>query len=311
MRTFTDSFGVETKQNAPEHTTNRPTFRTNPRMEDPNMSIEHGASTTDRASAFADINVTQSYRKYLEPYIFQPWAERLVDFARLEAGHTVLDVASGTGVVARAAARIVGASGRIVASDISPVMVAEIANHGSDGAPIDVLLCSAADLRVEDHSFDRVMCQQGLPFIPDRASAVSEMRRAVRSGGMVVVAVFLCGHRCEPFETYLEVLRDHGVEPPFPNAYDTNSYVMSEDDVRGIFEKAGFRETDVCTEQIEVSWPDAGSATVGLFGTPFGAAVSKLEPSAARQVVEEIAKRFGGSEPVTRISKAVFTRAVA
>ncbi|MFZ1081517.1 MAG: methyltransferase domain-containing protein [Candidatus Kryptoniota bacterium] len=278
------------------------------------MSIEYSeysTSRSDRASAFRDFNVPQNYHKYLEPYIFQPWAERLIGFARLEVGHTVLDVASGTGAVARAAARRVGVFGRVVASDISPAMVAAIVNYGSDGAPIETLECPATRLSVQDHSFDRVLCQQGLPFIPDRIGAIHEMRRAVRDGGVVCVVVFACEHRCEPFETYLEVLRDRGISPPFPNAYDTNSYVMSESDVMGVFEKAGFSEIDVCTEQIEISWPDAGTAAAGISGTPFGAVISRLEASFQQDVVEEIAKRFGSNKPVTRISKSVLARAVA
>jgi len=273
------------------------------------MSTEYKTDRSGRASAFTDLNIPQNYHKYLEPYIFQPWAERLLDFADLKSGQTVLDVASGTGAVARAAARRLGPYGRVVASDISPVMVATIITHGSDGAPIDTLECQATSLTVQDHSFDMVLCQQGLPFIPERARAIREMRRAVRDGGVVCVAVFSCDFRCEPFETYLEILRDRGVPPPYPNAYDKNTYVMSEEDITNVFAEAGFSRIDVRTEQIGITWPNAEIAASGLFGTPFGAVVSKLDPFLNQQVIDEITNCFDGIKPVTRLSGSVLARA--
>jgi len=273
------------------------------------MTVNHTTSAAARSSAFEDASVPQNYRKYLEPHIFAPWAERLLDVAGIEAGQTVLDVACGTGAVTLAAARRIGPSGKVVASDISPAMLAMIVNPGSNGAPIETIECRATKLRVQDRSFDRVLCQHGLPFIPDRIGAIHEMQRVVRDGGVVCVAVFARGFRCEPFETYLEALRDRGVPPPFPGAYDRDSFVMSEEDVQDIFEKVGFSEIYVNTEELEVSWPDATTVASGLAGTPFGAAAAKL--GLLKEVSSEIAKRFSDKVPVSQMTKSVVARAVA
>src|SRR5258707_3337905 len=63
------------------------------------------------------------YERYPARYILGPWAPLLVDAARLVAGDRVLDVACGTGVVARAAAKRVGPTGRVVGVDLNPGMI--------------------------------------------------------------------------------------------------------------------------------------------------------------------------------------------
>ena len=63
---------------------------------------------SDTGGPFAAVTVAEGYRRYLEPVIFEPWAERLVAFARIRSGQHVLDVAAGTGVVSRRAAVAVG-----------------------------------------------------------------------------------------------------------------------------------------------------------------------------------------------------------
>jgi ubiquinone/menaquinone biosynthesis C-methylase UbiE len=268
-------------------------------------------NSSDRGSAFTNLDVPQNYRAYLEPYIFGPWAERLLDVAGMERGQNVLDIASGTGAVALAAAKRIGPSGRVVASDISPAMVAMIANRAGNGANIDTVQCPADKLNVPDRHFDRVLCQQGLPFISDRVGAAREMRRALRSSGVACVAVWSCEYRCEPFHTYMDVLKEIGVSEPYPKAYDANTYVMSETDVEEVFRNAGFRKVEVDTHELEVLWPDVDSVLAGLAGTPFGPVVARLEPAVRNQVLAELANRFAGGKPVTRLTRAVVAKALA
>ena len=109
-----------------------------------------------------------NYRRFLEPYLFTPWALKLVELARLEPGQIVLDVAAGTGAVTRAAASAVGNSGAVIACDISPAMLSWVergADNGTDCAPITTLLSSAESLKLPDGSVDVVLCQQGFQFM--------------------------------------------------------------------------------------------------------------------------------------------------
>ena len=134
--------------------------------------------------------------------IFDPWVDLLLDSVGVAPGDAVLDVATGPGTVARRAAVRAGASGRVSACDLSPAMLVMATAKPPDGgaAPITYLHGPAEALDVPDEAFDLALCQQGLQFFPDRAGALTEMRRALRPGGRLGVAVWCAIHECPPFE---------------------------------------------------------------------------------------------------------------
>jgi ubiquinone/menaquinone biosynthesis C-methylase UbiE len=124
----------------------------------------------------------ERYEQVVARYILGPWAPLLVDAAGVSAGERVLDVACGTGVVARLAAERVGAGGLVVGIDLNPGMIA-VARRLSAPAEcsIEWIERSALDLQLPDGTFDVVLCQQGLQFFPDKALAMREMRRVLSS----------------------------------------------------------------------------------------------------------------------------------
>ncbi|MGE0159401.1 MAG: class I SAM-dependent methyltransferase [Gemmatimonadales bacterium] len=128
------------------------------------------------------------YERELVKPLFRPWVDPLLDAARLERGDDLLDVACGTGIVARVARERLGLGSRVVGVDLSPVMIA----HGRVVAPgVDLREGSADRLPVEpDETFDVVTCQQGLQFFPDKPGAVSEMLRVLRPNGRVAIATW-------------------------------------------------------------------------------------------------------------------------
>src|SRR5438105_3191303 len=75
------------------------------------------------------------FERYVARYILGPWASLLVDAARVSAGERALDVACGTGVVARAAARRVGSAGRVTGVDLNPGMIAVARSLPKPAAP--------------------------------------------------------------------------------------------------------------------------------------------------------------------------------
>lgn len=135
-------------------------------------------------------NAAEAYQAYLVPAIFQAMSRRLVVAADVRDGHRVLDVACGTGVVARAAARRVGADGSVVGVDINPGMLATAERASAEVTPaIEFRQGDAAELPFEDDTFDVVLCEEALQFLPDRVGALSEMRRVAVPGGRVAVSV--------------------------------------------------------------------------------------------------------------------------
>ncbi len=132
----------------------------------------------------------QAYERYFVPAIFIPWSQVALHAAPMP-GERVLDLACGTGIVARTVAPLVGASGRVVAQDISPAMLSVASSLPQPpGAPIEWQEGSADAEIFPEASFDLMTCQQGLQFFPDRPAALAQMRRVLVPGGRLVFAVW-------------------------------------------------------------------------------------------------------------------------
>jgi SAM-dependent methyltransferase len=129
------------------------------------------------------------YQRYLVPAITIKWAEDLIDRAQPRAGEAVVDVACGTGVVARSAAKRM-ASGRVTGLDLNSAMLAVARTVPGEGAPITWVEGSALDLPFASGSFDVALCQLGLQFFPDRGRALREMRRVVADTGRLALSVY-------------------------------------------------------------------------------------------------------------------------
>ena len=134
-------------------------------------------------SSFPDL-----YERWLVGPLFQPWAEIVLDRAHLAPGDRVLDVACGTGIVARIATQRLAGKGKVVGIDVSPPMLA-VARAVEPGIDWRQGNASALPLH-DDERFDVVVCHQGLQFFPDKPAAAREMSRAIARGGRLVVAVW-------------------------------------------------------------------------------------------------------------------------
>lgn len=133
------------------------------------------------------VAAAQAYEDLFVPALFREWAPRVVSAAAIRAGEQVLDVACGTGVLSRAAAGQAGDNGSVVGLDPSAAML-RVANNISP--LIEWREGSGDDLPFPNHSFDAVVSQFGLMFIPDRVRALSEMVRVLRPEGRLAVAVW-------------------------------------------------------------------------------------------------------------------------
>jgi ubiquinone/menaquinone biosynthesis C-methylase UbiE len=174
-----------------------------------------------RVGSSFGLSAAEAYERYLAPAIFAPWAQDLVELAAPVIGQRVLDVACGTGVIARAVGPHVDAAGKVVGLDLNAGML-DVARSlpWTALAPVEWCQADALDLPFEDESFDLVLCQQGLQFFPDRLLALRQMRRVLTWDGRLAVSVWrpIC---CSPgFESLHNALTRHigpaaGILEPF------------------------------------------------------------------------------------------------
>jgi SAM-dependent methyltransferase len=132
------------------------------------------------------LQAAEQYEARFVPAIFAEWAPLLADAAGVVPGQAVLDVACGTGVVARTVADRVGNTGQVVGVDLNGAMLTVARRVRPD---LDWRQGDVADLPFPNASFDAVLCQMALMFFPDRAAALHEMARVTRPGGVIALAV--------------------------------------------------------------------------------------------------------------------------
>ena len=242
--------------------------------------------------AFDTPSVAEAYHRYLDPVLFGPWAHRLVAYAGVRPGDVVLDVAAGTGAVARVAARAAGPEGAVIASDVSPGMLAHAGGSAPRCAPITTLLSPATALDLPDASVDVVLCQQGLQFVADRVAVIRECLRVLRPGGVVAVSVWAAEERLDPFDSFAEALQRDAAAAGDDRRISNASVTMS---VLGIVDTllvAGAGEVRATRQSLGVRWPTVDSEVAGLFGTPFGPYLERLPADRRSEVLADVRQRL-------------------
>ncbi|MEZ4714335.1 MAG: methyltransferase domain-containing protein [Caldilineaceae bacterium] len=132
-------------------------------------------------------SAAEIYDEFFVPALFGEWAEPVADAAQLAPGQQVLDVACGTGVLARAVHRRVQPGGAVIGVDINEGMLS-VARKKAPA--IDFREGNVQALPLDDAQFDAVVCQFGLMFFTDRVQAIQEMMRVLQPGGRMAVAVW-------------------------------------------------------------------------------------------------------------------------
>lgn len=149
----------------------------------------------------------QMYEQWLVGPLFRPWAEMTVEELAVSPGDRVLDIACGTGILARVAKERIGDGGHVVGVDISPDMLA-VAR--SIVPAIEWREGNASALPLKDgERFDVVACQQGLQFFPDKPAAAAQMRRALAKGGRLAVATWRSDEEIPYFRELRRVAERH------------------------------------------------------------------------------------------------------
>jgi ubiquinone/menaquinone biosynthesis C-methylase UbiE len=248
---------------------------------------EHSLLETYRGSPAAN------YERYFVPAIASPLARALVAFAALQPGERVLDIAGGTGVVTRLAAEQVG-DGDIAGVDVNPGML-EIARGASGDTAIEWHKASAEELPFEDGTFDVVLCQMGLQFIPDRPGALREMRRVLSDGGRVVLN--LPGPTPAPLAALEQALSRH-VGPEAAGFVATVFSLYDAGELRALLGDAGFVDAEVSSERTTLELPPAEHFLWQyIYSTPLAGHVETLSAKRRAELQREVVTAW---EPFAR-----------
>lgn len=220
-------------------------------------------------------NPPANYERFFVPAIGAPLATDLIRLTALRPGERVLDAACGTGVVARLASQQVGDTGTVAGLDVNPGMLAVARSATPPGMPIEWHEASAEAMPLPDASFDVVLCQMGLQFMPDKHAALREMWRVLVRGGRLILKV--PGPTPRPFAMMGEALARHiGAEAAgfVDHVFSLHDAAKIQNLVRG----AGFHDVSVQSDTKPLRLPPPEEFLWQyVHSTPLAGAVAQVD----------------------------------
>ena len=223
-------------------------------------------------------------------FMLEPWVPALMKAVHLQSGERVLDVACGTGFVARHAAECVGETGTVTGVDINAGMlaVAKAATASKATLTIDWREADVSALPFPDGSFDVALCQQGLQFFPDRLGALQEIRRILVPGGRMGLSVW--GSLEEnPYFLAVEVAIRRHVSDDAASGLRKPHALADPEEVRAAITKSGFEDVDVCPTVTYMCTPPAREFLPGhLSALPVAGEIAALPESTRAALIEDL-----------------------
>jgi len=227
--------------------------------------------------------IAEAYERLLVPAIFEPWSRRVADAAGIGAGQRVLDVACGTGVLARTVVRRVAPEGSAAGLDPNPGMLAVARRIAPE---IEWRQGRAESLPYADDSFDAVVSQFGLMFFADREVALREMRRVLAPGGRLAVAVFDSLDNIPAYATMVAVLR-RVVGDGAAQALESPFVLGDTPTLLALFRKVGFTSAEVATGHGTGAFPSVKDMVLADVDGWFPLAGIRLDASTRQALIAE------------------------
>ena len=234
------------------------------------------------------LTAAEAYESTFVPAIFAEWAPLLVDAAGVRPGQAVLDVACGTGIVARTAADRLDGDGVVVGLDRNEAMLT-VARRVSP--ELAWQLGDAATLPFPDRSYDVALCQMALMFFPDRVHALREMRRVVAAEGTVGVVVPASLPEQPAYAPFVEMAARHSAEA---RTYLSTYWAAGAlDQLCGEFAAAGLDVVDTLTHRGTARFASVEQfVTTEVEGTPLINRISAETYQAIRRDAHDVLAPF-------------------
>jgi ubiquinone/menaquinone biosynthesis C-methylase UbiE len=234
-------------------------------------------------------SVAEASERYLMSTFGYAWTQALIQLAAPQEGDRLLDVACGTGPVARYAAPLVGSAGRVVGFDLNSGMLNTArAMPIPEGVTIEWREGDATALPFPNASFDVVCCQQGLQFFPDQPSALREMHRVLAPNGRLGLAVWR-GLEHQPFYAALAEALERYVSSEAAASLRAAFTLRNRNDIRALVAGAGFHDIRIRIRSRLTRYPSLAEYVLGyLSGTPMAGPVAALDEVPRTEMVEYV-----------------------
>ena len=235
-------------------------------------------------------NAPANYERFFVPAIGAPLAADLIRLAALGPSQRVLDVACGTGVVARLALQQVGDTGTVAGLDANPGMLAVARSTTPPGKAIEWHEAKAEAMPLQDSSFDVVLCQMGLQFVSDKHAALREMWRVLVRGGRLLLNV--PGPTPRIFAIMREALARH-LSPEAARFVDGVFSLHDTAEIQDLVKGAGFQDISVQaeTKSLRLRAPEEFLWQY-LCSTPLAGAVAQLDDAGRGSLERDIVAKW-------------------
>ena len=188
-------------------------------------------------------SIPENYDRYLGPVFFEPSARDLIGRLSGKQLHSVLELACGTGILTRMLRDSLLPSTNIVATDLNPGMIAFAKNKFRSEENVEWKEADASALPFPDKSFDAVICQYGLMFVPEKDAAMREAYRVLKPGAAFLFNVWDAIDRNPAARTAHETISSFFESDP-PTFYELPFNMHDVGLVRELLQKAGFKSID-------------------------------------------------------------------
>ena len=258
-------------------------------------------------------SVAQGWKTWWEPIQIgaQKLSRRLVELAKIKSRQRVLDIATGIGEPAMTAAKAVGASGQVMATDISGQMLAIAKERAASLGMQEIIEFKEGDaenLELQSSSFDAALCRWGLMLLPNLDRALIKVHRSLVQGGRFAAAVWADAPKVPIISLAMRIIGEQvqvaALLPGTPNPFS----LADTKRLRNYFGEAGFR--DVHIETVIVRFEFASGEDYSHYcqavSAPARMALSKeteeKKEDIWRKVAEEAARNYGVSDGQIRMN---------
>ena len=236
-----------------------------------------------------------NYDKVLVPIIFRPWASKLLDSLGSLENLIVLDLATGTGIVAQLLEKKVGNNGKVIGADINGEML-KIAKINVPFA--NFIECPADSINLEDKSVDYVVCQQGFQFFQTKFAAAKEINRILKSGGKCAITTWMPIDRCLFFGAVSSALNEVG-EKALADKICLPFDFMPKSKLIEVFNSSEFKDVQVSEQEMELKVENKIQAIELAYATPIGSQLQELteeKQEKFKKILLEKVNEFSESE---------------